>query len=142
MKVNVIYWTGTGNTEIMAKHIVEGAEAGGADVKLIFVSDATVEDFKDADAVALGCPAMGAEELEEYEFAPYMDSVKEFCNGKKILLFGSYNWADGEWMRTWTAEMNDLGADLVEADGLICLDDPDADFQAVLQAAGKKLAGA
>lgn len=142
MKVSVIYWTGTGNTEIMAKHIVEGAEAAGADVKLLFVSDATVEDFETADAVALGCPAMGAEELEEYEFAPYYDSIKELSNGKKILLFGSYNWADGEWMRTWSAEMNDLGADLVEAEGLICLDDPDADMQEVLKAAGKKLAGA
>lgn len=141
MKVNVIFWTGTGNTEVMADLVVKGAQEAGAEVNKIFVTDATEADFADADAVALGCPAMGAEVLEEYEFEPYMQSIEGLCSGKKLLLFGSYNWADGEWMKDWVNRCNDLGANLVLPEGLIMYDAPeeDADVKKCVEA-GKALA--
>lgn len=140
MKVNVIYWTSTGNTELMAEAVFAGVEEAGAEAKLLQVSDATIEDVKDADAVALGCPASGDEELDDTEFEPYLETVEEFCKGKKILLFGSYNWADGEFMKTWVDRMNALGADLVAPEGIISYDDPDEEKTAELKEAGKKLA--
>lgn len=142
MKVNVIYWSGTGNTEIMAKAVFEGVEEAGAEGELIFVADATEADVEEADAVALGCPSMGSEQLEEYEFEPFMESIESLCNGKRILLFGSYNWAEGQWMEDWVDRMNDLGAELVVPEGIISYDDPDEDGQAELREAGKKLATA
>lgn len=141
MKVNVIYWTGTGNTEAMAEYVVEGAKEAGAEVELFFVSDATVEDFKNADAVALGCPACGDEELEDSEFAPYIDSIEEFSKGKKMLLFGSYSWHEGGYMDDWADRMKAAGADLINS-GIVSNEAPNDDIAATLREAGKQLATA
>ena len=92
MKVSIVYWSGTGNTEAMANAVAEGAKNTGAEVELLPVS---------ADALLFGCPAMGSEELEESEFEPFFSSVEGSLSGKKVGLFGSYDWGDGEWMRTW-----------------------------------------
>ena len=137
--IKVIYWTGTGNTEKMAHAIVEGAKEEGANVDLLFVTDATAEDVKSADAVALGCPAMGAEELEETCFRPFIDEIKPLLSGKATALFGSYEWADGQWMKEWVEEMDDCGARLV-ADGLIAYDDPDEDALYDCKLLGRDLA--
>lgn len=141
MKVNVIYWTGTGNTEAMAEFVVEGAKEAGAEVELFFVGDASVEDFQNADAVALGCPACGDEELDDTEFGPYIDSIEEFAKGKKMLLFGSYSWHEGGYMDDWADRMKGLGADLINS-GIVSRDEPDDEVAQALREAGKQLATA
>ena len=117
MKINIIYWSGTGNTQMMAEAIAQGAEEAGAEVAVIPVSEADPSKI-DADVVILGCPAMGAENLEESEFQPFYDSVRDKLAGKKLALFGSYDWGDGEWMRTWQADAEEAGAVML-AEGLI-----------------------
>jgi hypothetical protein len=140
-KVNVIYWSGTGHTEAMANAIVKGAEGAGAEVKLIPVGQATEDDVKEVENIAFGCPAMGSEELEETEMRPFMDNVNSLLSGKKVLLFGSYEWADGEWMRLWQEEVEGTGANLI-ADGFAAYDDPDEDALEECEALGKELANA
>ena len=98
MKVSVVYWSGTGNTEAMAAAVAEGAKSAGAEVELLPVSAASA-DVVNSDALLFGCPAMGAEELEEGEFEPFFSSVEGLLSGKKIGLFVSYDWGDGEWMQ-------------------------------------------
>lgn len=140
-RVNVIYWSGTGHTESMAKAIVKGAESAGAEVKLIPVGEASEEDVKEVEKIAFGCPAMGAEELEEKEMRPFMDKVNSLLSGKKLILFGSYEWAEGEWMRLWQEEIEATGATLIE-DGFAAYDDPDEDALEECEALGKELAKA
>lgn len=123
MKVNVVYWSGTGNTETMAEAVAEGAKNAGAEVAVIGVSDAD-SSVLDADALVLGCPAMGAEELEESEFEPFFTSIEGKIADKRIGLFGSYDWGDGEWMRTWQDRVSADGAILI-ADGVIANNTPD-----------------
>ena len=108
MKVSIVYWSGTGNTEAMANAVVEGAKNAGAEVELLPVSGASA-DILDRDALLFGCPAMGSEELEESEFEPFFSSVEGSLSGKKVGLFGSYDWGDGEWMRTWQQRVETAG---------------------------------
>lgn len=138
-KVNIIYWTGTGNTESMANLIAEGAKEKGADVNLINVSSAGEADVKDADVVALGSPAMGAEVIEESEMEPFVESISGAVSGKKIALFGSYGWGDGEWMRGWVERMEGYGANLVN-DGLIVNEAPEGESEEECKNLGKELA--
>jgi len=123
MHINIIYWSGTGNTEAMAKFIKEGAEGAGATVSLKNVSDANVADVE-CDTLCLGCSSMGAEVLEESEFEPYIVSIESNLQGKKLALFGSYGWGDGEWMRDWDVRMKNAGATLV-CDSLIVNEMPE-----------------
>lgn len=125
MKINIVFWSGTGNTEAMANLIKEGAESSGAEVTVKNVADATAEDVN-CDVLALGCPSMGDEELEESEFEPYISSIESSLKDKKVALFGSYGWGDGQWMRTWAERMEAAGAQLV-AEGLIVNDAPEGD---------------
>lgn len=138
-KVNIIYWTGTGNTESMANLIAEGAKEKGADVNLINVSSASEADVKDADVVALGSPAMGAEVIEESEMEPFVESISGAVSGKKIALFGSYGWGDGEWMRSWVERMEGYDANLVN-DGLIVNEAPEGESEEECKNLGKELA--
>lgn len=140
-KINIIYWSGTGNTEKMANAVAEGAEKEGAEVKIIPVGEATIEDVTGVDKVAFGCPAMGSEELEDTEMRPFMDEANKEISGKKVALFGSYEWAEGEWMKTWQEEVEGTGAILV-ADGLIAYDDPDEDAIEDCKFLGRDLAKA
>jgi len=123
MQINVIYWSGTGNTEAMANFIKEGTEGAGATVTLKNVSNASATDV-DCDVLVLGCPSMGDEVLEESEFEPFMSSIEGSINGKKVALFGSYGWGDGQWMREWDERMKNAGATLV-TESLIVNDTPD-----------------
>ena len=125
MKVSIIYWSGTGNTEAMANAIKDGATNANAEVSLIPVSSANDESLN-ADVILFGCPAMGAEQLEDTEFEPYFTAVESKLKGKKVGLFGSYGWGDGEWMRNWESQIISDGAVLI-ADGVIANNDPDAD---------------
>lgn len=125
-KLAVVYWSGTGNTEKMAQAVVEGASASGAEVSLFEVNDFKVDTIPSYDAIAFGCPAMGDEELEEVEFAPMFEEAKAILADKPIALFGSYSWADGEWMDKWADDCNDAGLNLA-TDPVIAFDDPDDD---------------
>lgn len=138
-KMSIIYWSQTGNTEAMAKAIAQGAEAAGAEVKLMTVSEASEADVTGCDLLALGCPAMGAEVLEEDEFEPFFTSIEGKLSGKKVALFGSYGWGDGEWMRSWEATAKGYGAALA-CESVICADAPDAAARAACEALGKALA--
>ncbi|WP_035290336.1 flavodoxin [Clostridium sp. KNHs214] len=138
-KINIIYWSGTGNTEKMADAIKEGASLNDVKINLLNVSQAEVEDIISADVIALGCPAMGAEELEEGEMEPFIESIESKLNGKRIALFGSYGWGDGEWMRNWKNRMENLGAELLE-EGLIINEEPDEEGLKKCRDLGKKLA--
>lgn len=136
-KVAVVYWSGTGNTEAMANAVAEGARAKGADVDLL-----TAEEFSSVDgydAIAFGCPAMGAEVLEESVFEPMFAGIEANLGGKKIGLFGSYGWGDGEWMRSWQDRCIADNAVLVQ-DGVICNEAPDGDGLAACSALGEALA--
>lgn len=138
-KVAVVYFSSTGNTEAMAESVVSGARSAGADVSLFTSDEFDTSTIGDYDAVAFGCPAMGAEQLEEGSFEPMFTAVEGSLNGKKTGLFGSYGWGDGEWMRTWADRTRSDGANLVN-DGVICNSTPDADALAECEALGKALA--
>lgn len=111
--VAVVYWSGTGNTEAMAKAVEEGAKEAGASVSVFIAGEFDASKLADFDAFAFGCPAMGAEELEDSEFDPMFSAVESELSGKKIALFGSYGWGDGQWMRDWEERAKNAGADLV-----------------------------
>ena len=137
-KVAVIYWSGTGNTEAMAKKVQEGAAAAGAEAMLTAAGSFDPSTISQYDGIAFGCPAMGAEELEDSEFSPMFESCTSALGGKKLSLFGSYGWGDGEWMRTWEANCKKIGAVLV-TDSVICCGEPDADTKEACKALGKAL---
>lgn len=134
MKIAVIYWSGTGNTEAMAKAVAEGAGA-----ELFTVSEFS-GDVSEYEALAFGCPAMGAEVLEEGEFEPFFADIESRLSGKKVALFGSYGWGDGEWMRDWADRVRNTGASLVNDEGLIVNDAPSDDDIESCKALGAALA--
>ena len=138
-KIAVIYWSGTGNTEAMAADVAEGARNAGAEVEVLPCAAFDASMLDALDAVAFGCPAMGAEELEETEFLPMFEACKPHLNGKRIALFGSYGWGDGEWMRTWEESCAGLGF-VFAADSVICSEAPDETAAAACKALGAALA--
>jgi flavodoxin short chain len=133
MKTAVIYWSGTGNTEAMANAVAEGA---GVDAVTVSDFSGNVEEF---DALALGCPAMGAEVLEEDEFEPFFTGIESKLSGKKVFLFGSYGWGDGEWMRNWQERVTAAGGELVGDEGYTVNEAPSDDDLAKLKAIGAEL---
>lgn len=138
-KIAVVYWSGTGNTEAMATAIADGAKAQGAHVSIFTAGEFVGKNLDEFTALALGCPAMGAEVLEEGEFQPMWDEIKDKLSGKNIGLFGSYGWGTGEWMATWKAEAEELGAKLV-VPPVIGNNAPDDGVLANCQALGVALA--
>ena len=138
-KVIVAYWSQTGNTAAMAAAIGEGITEAGKEAVVTDISSVSMDDLQAASAFALGCPAMGAEVLEEGEMEPFVTEVEAFASGKKIGLFGSYGWGDGEWMRNWEESCKEAGANLV-CDSVICQETPDDDALANCKALGKELA--
>ena len=134
-KTAVIYWSGTGNTEAMAKAVQKGAGLGA---QLFAVSDFDASKVDAFDAFALGCPAMGSEALEDGEFEPLFNEIKGQLAGKKVALFGSYGWGDGEWMRSWEADCADAGITLA-AESVICNDAPDDEALSACKALGAAL---
>lgn len=139
-EVKIIYWSGTGNTASMAQSVADGVTAAGAEAKIIPVENASAADIADVKAFALGCPSMGAEQLEESTMEPFVEEILGSVSGKKILLFGSYGWGDGEWMRNWVARMEEAGAQVYGGEDAICMNEPDSEAEAKLEALGKELA--
>ena len=109
-KIAVVYWSGTGNTEMMAEKVVEGAKAAGADVTLFTATEFSADKMGDFDAIAFGCPSIG-----------------------------SYGWGDGEWMRTWEDTCKEDGA-VFACDSVICNEEPDDEANEACVALGKALA--
>ncbi len=140
-KVNIIYWSGTGNTAAMAAAIAEGAKEAGAEANLIPAETASADDVKDAKAVALGCPSMGAEQLEETIMEPLMEELDGNISGKTVVLFGSYGWGSGDWMRDWEDRVGSDGAQVWNGEGIIANNAPDEEALDNCRAAGKDLAG-
>lgn len=138
-KIAVVYWSGTGNTEEMAKAVVKGAQDGGVQAELFTAAEFSADKMDSFDGIALGCPAMGAEELEDSEFLPMYESIKGKLSGKKVVLFGSYGWGDGEWMRVWDEEVKSLGAD-VAAEFVIANEAPDAEAITACEKLGAAMA--
>ena len=138
-KIAVVYWSGTGNTEAMANFVAEGATGAGAEAEVISCADFSADKAASYDAIAFGCPAMGAETLEEDEFEPMFTGCESALSGKKLALFGSYGWGDGEWMRTWEDDCRANGMKLV-CDSVICCEAPDDEALAACRALGRKLA--
>lgn len=139
-QIIVAYWTQSGNTKVMADAIGEGIVAAGKEAKVAEISDVTFEELKEASVFALGCPAMGAEVLEECEMEPFVEEVEKFAAGKKIGLFGSYGWGGGEWMRDWEERMKAAGAEVVNGEGVIAMETPDEVAEAECKALGEALA--
>ena len=139
-KVIVAYWSQTGNTAAMAAAVGEGITEAGKEAVVTDISSVSMDDLQAASAFALGCPAMGAEVLEEGEMEPFVTEVEAFAAGKKIGLFGSYGWGDGQWMRDWEDRMKAAGATVVGGEGVICQETPDDDALANCKALGKELA--
>lgn len=138
-KIAVVYWSGTGNTEMMAQKVAEGSKEAGAEVSVFTATEFNSQMMDDYDAIAFGCPSMGAEELEEDEFEPMFSSCESKLSGKKIALFGSYGWGDGEWMDTWIQTCKDDGANLA-CDSVICNEEPDEEAQEACMNLGRALA--
>jgi len=137
-KVAVVYWSGTGNTEAMAKAVEEGIKEKGAEVEVFGPSAFDASKLSEFDAVAFGCPAMGAEVLEETEFDPMFTALESSLGGKKIAIFGSYGWGDGEWMREWETRCNNAGA-VLATEPLMVNEAPDDDGIASCKALGAAL---
>lgn len=122
--MKIVYYSASGNTEKMANLIAEGISEEGKSAELVNVSNANSNIFNDEDIVILGCPAMGDEVLEENEFEPFLEEISSKISGKKVALFGSYGWGDGQWMRDWQERMESLGCTLID-DGLIIQYEPE-----------------
>ena len=138
MKIAVVYWSGTGNTEAMANAVLDGAKQNGAECALFTASDFDAASAGTFDAIAFGCPSMGVEELEDSEFDPMFSACEASLSGKKIALFGSYGWGDGEWMRNWEDRCRADGA-VLACESVICNDAPDEDALASCRNLGASL---
>mgnify|MGYP002564857992 CR=1 FL=1 len=136
----VAYWSGTGNTEAMAQAIGAGITAAGKSADVVPMETISPADLKDQAVWVLGCPAMGAEELEDGTVEPFVSELEGFASGKKVALFGSYDWGDGEWMRSWEERVASSGAKLIDSEGLIINETPDDDALEQCRELGKKAA--
>lgn len=139
-KTYVVYWSQTGNTEVMAEAVSQGIRESGKEAETLTVSQITADTLKEAQAFALGCPAMGDEVLEESEMEPFMEQLDPMISGKQIGLFGSYGWGDGQWMREWQDRVMADGAVVAGGEGIIAQEMPDEDVLAACRNLGRILA--
>ncbi|RDY23350.1 flavodoxin [Romboutsia maritimum] len=137
-KINIIYWSGSGNTETMAESVYSTCK-DNAHSKLLSVDKASIENINEADILFLGCPSMGDEQLEESEMEPFMETISSSIKDKKIILFGSYGWGDGQWMKDWEERIKSLGGILIE-DSIISNYEPSESETDLLKSLGKKYA--
>lgn len=139
-KIYVVYWSQTGNTEAMAEAVARGIRSEGKESAVVEVGSISPEALKEEAVFALGCPAMGAEVLEESEMEPFVETLEAFVKGKTVGLFGSYGWGDGEWMRDWGARMQQAGANVIGGEDVICQETPDQEALEKCEELGKNLA--
>ena len=136
--MKIVYWSGTGNTEKMAKLIEKGITDVGKVVEAISVSEVTVDEILKDEVLILGCSAMGDEVLEESEFEPFIEEISTKISGKKVALFGSYGWGDGQWMRDFEERIIGYGCTIIDTP-LIVQNEPDDSEQECIDF-GKKIA--
>ena len=141
-QISIVYWSGTGNTELMAQKVAEGVREAGQEAVVLSVDLADVSELKKARAFALGCPSMGAEQLEETQMEPFMCDLENGIGGKQIGLFGSFGWGGGEWMRDWEERVRNAGASVVGEEGIIVNGAPDEDAEEKCKELGRALAAA
>ena len=141
-KVKVVFWSGTGNTEAMANAVASGIKSAGGEAELIPFETVSVSDVSGESVIAFGCPAMGAEVLEEGSVEPFMMDYENKCSGKKIALFGSYGWGDGQWMRDWQDRLTAGGATILGGEGVIANNAPDDEAISKCEDLGRALAQA
>lgn len=139
-QVLIVYWSGTGNTAAMAGMVAEGIKEAGREAVILPVEEASLADVEKYRAIAMGCPSMGDEVLEESTMEPFVEEIEGSVSGKTLGLFGSYGWGDGQWMRDWTDRMKQAGASVIGGEDAICNGAPDADAEAALKELGKQLA--
>lgn len=137
-KVAVVFWSGTGNTEAMADEVINGIKSAGGEASRFTAAEFSADKMDEFDAIAFGCPAMGAEVLEEEEFEPMFIECESKLKDKKIALFGSYGWGDGEWMRNWKEQCINDGANLA-CEVVMANESPDDEAVSACQALGKAL---
>jgi len=140
-KVYIVFWTQGGNTGAMASAIGAGVKEAGKEPVFLSPLEANVDELKNLPAFAMGCPAMGSEVLEEMEMEPFVEEIENYVSGKKLVLFGSYGWGDGEWMRDWVKRMNRAGAQVIGNEGVIAHEAPGDEEIAKCKEMGKALAG-
>ena len=141
-QISIVYWSGTGNTELMAQKVAEGVREAGQEAVVLSVDLADVSELKKARAFALGCPSMGAEQLEETQMEPFMCDLENGIGGKQIGLFGSFGWGGGEWMRDWEERVRNVGASVVGEEGIIVKGAPDEEAEEKCKELGRTLAAA
>lgn len=113
-KVSVIYWSNGGNVEVLANTIADELNDLGAEVLIKHVSNAKIEDVTESDAIALGSPSMSNNRIEQCDMEPFVKQLKLTPNeGKKLILFGSYGWDNGEFMVDWVERMKDYGFEVI-----------------------------
>ncbi|NLV86230.1 MAG: flavodoxin [Clostridiales bacterium] len=139
-RIAIVYWSATGNTEAMAKAVEEGAREEGAQTEIFTSDEFTADMVEDFERIAFGCPSMGVEVLEEEEFEPMFTSVETVLGGKEIAIFGSYGWGDGQWMREWHERCLEGGINVVNDEGLIINETPDAEGLEQCKELGRQLA--
>ena len=139
-QVLIVYWSSTGNTAAMAEMVAEGIKEAGREAVILPAEEASVADVEKYSAIAMGCPSMGDEVLEESTMEPFVEEIEGSVSGKTLGLFGSYGWGDGQWMRDWTDRMKQAGASVIGGEDAICNGAPDADAEAALKELGKRLA--
>ncbi len=137
MKKAIIYSTTTGNTEAMANAVKKGAEASGAEVYFATADSADVATVLASDVIILGSPAMGAEEVED-SMETFYGSIESGLSGKKVAIFGSYDWGDGEWLRLWRDRIVAAGANVVNGNGLAGHLSPDEETVAACEKLGQE----
>ena len=141
-QISIVYWSGAGNTELMAQKVAEGVREAGQEAVVLSVDLADVSELKKARAFALGCPSMGAEQLEETQMEPFMCDLENGIGGKQIGLFGSFGWGGGEWMRDWEERVRNAGASVVGEEGIIVNGAPDEEAEEKCKELGRALAAA
>ncbi|MGE4454795.1 MAG: flavodoxin [Sphaerochaeta sp.] len=139
-RIAVVYYSGTGNTEALAQAVAKGAKEAGAETKIIKAGLFSGDMLDSYDAFAFGCPAMGSESLEDEIFEPMFNALLPYLSGKRVGLFGSYGWGNGEWMDDWAEVTRDSGA-VLAADPVIALDTPEEEEIAAATSLGRALAG-
>lgn len=139
-KILVVYWSGTGNTQAMAEAVAEGAKGAGAEVDTLEVTAINAQKASEYERIAFGCPSMGDEVLEEGDMEPFFTDMEGKLSGKKVALFGSYDWGDGQWMRDWAERVTGAGAALCDGEGLIANLTPDDEVLTECKSLGASLA--
>ena len=142
MNAAVVYWSGTGNTEAMAQAVAEGIQAAGGTAEVCEVGQTDADTISKFDKIALGCPSMGAEQLEDSEMEPFVEELEPMISGKQLLLFGSYGWGDGQWMRDWEERVKNSGAAVIGEEGIIVNGAPDVKAEEKCKELGRALAAA